>query len=154
MALLWGPNMRSSLSGWPSFSALWRSSILPTGSSLCSGPMPLPRSIPGWADTLSCRHPPGSSYHGPFRNRVRKGGDPAHFRKALVHTDCGHTCLIHHLYQCCHCDLGHHSQSTPTVFAKTMILTPYFNISYQRILVFAITAAAFSPSLYPEDESR
>ena len=35
-------------------------------------------------------------------------------------------------------------QSTPTVFAKTMILTPYFNISYQRILVFAITAAAFT----------
>ncbi len=34
-------------------------------------------------------------------------------------------------------------KTTPTVFAKTMIHTPYFSISYQRILVFSVTAAAF-----------
>lgn len=35
-------------------------------------------------------------------------------------------------------------ETTPTVLAKTMIRTPYFNISYQRILVFTVTAAAFT----------
>ncbi len=34
-------------------------------------------------------------------------------------------------------------KNTPTVLAKTMIRTPYFNLSYQRILVFVVTAAAF-----------
>jgi branched-chain amino acid transport system permease protein len=34
-------------------------------------------------------------------------------------------------------------KTTPTVFAKTMIQTPYFNISYQRIIVFTVTATAF-----------
>jgi branched-chain amino acid transport system permease protein len=34
-------------------------------------------------------------------------------------------------------------RSTPTVLARTMIQTPYFNISYQRILVFSVTGAAF-----------
>jgi len=34
-------------------------------------------------------------------------------------------------------------KNTPTVPAKTMIRTSFFNLSYQRILVFAVTAATF-----------
>jgi branched-chain amino acid transport system permease protein len=35
-------------------------------------------------------------------------------------------------------------KTTPTTLAKTMIRTPYFNISHQRILVFAVTAVTFT----------
>jgi branched-chain amino acid transport system permease protein len=39
---------------------------------------------------------------------------------------------------------GTSPKMAPTILAKTMIHTPYFNISYQRILVLIITAVTFA----------